>query len=205
MSLTLHNSRPFPCRKIYFHNTDSHLRFDIWFEVRSQAAQRKLSGIPQLVAEMTITLHTKYVKINIPSCRIKYNKESQVSLFSISWTAPLEFRNLNESLYHRNFTLPPQDLFSNSPYCLPYNSHEVSLENVVLDQLIIPSGYFSLFPSIVCFILYWYCREKLCLITHGSQTVNTTRTLTLRSVSTKCKPQSISATLWYAIRIIFFL
>ena len=84
MPLTLHNSRPFPCRKIYFHNTDSHLRFDIWFEVRSQAAQRKLSGIPQFVAEMTITLHTKYVKINIPSCRIKYNKESQVSLFSIS-------------------------------------------------------------------------------------------------------------------------
>ena len=154
---------------------------------------------------MTITLHTKYVKINIPSCRIKYNKESQVSLFSISWTAPLEFRNLNESLYHRNYTLPPQDLISNSLYCLPYNSHEVSLENVVLDQLIIPGGYFPLFPSIVCFILYWYCREKLCLVTNGSQTVNTTRTLTLRSVSTKCKPQSISATLWYAIRIIFFL
>ena len=82
MPLTQHNSRPFPCRKIYFHSTDSHLRFDIWFEVRSQAAQSKLSGIPQLVAEMTITLHTKYVKINIPSCRIKY-KESQVSLFSI--------------------------------------------------------------------------------------------------------------------------
>ena len=84
MPLTLHNYRPFPCRKRYFHNKDSHLRFDIRFEVRSQAAQSKLSGIPQLVAEMTITLHTKYVKINIPSCRIKYNKESQVSLFSIS-------------------------------------------------------------------------------------------------------------------------
>ena len=90
-------------------------------------------------------------------------------------------------------------------YCLPSSSSDISLENVVLDQLIIPGGYFPLFPSIVCFILYWYCREKLCLVTHGSQTVNATRTLTLRSVSTKCKPQSISATLWYAIRIIFFL
>ena len=47
-----------------------------------------------------------------------------------------------------------QDLIINFPYGLPYNSHEVSLENVVLDELIIPIGYFSLFPSLVCFILY---------------------------------------------------
>ena len=31
-----------------------------------------------------------------------------------------------------------QDLISNSPYCLPYSSCDVSLENLVLDQLIIP-------------------------------------------------------------------
>ena len=31
-----------------------------------------------------------------------------------------------------------QDLFSNSPYCLLYSSCDVSLENLVLDQLIIP-------------------------------------------------------------------
>ena len=31
-----------------------------------------------------------------------------------------------------------QDLISNSPYCLPYNSYNVSSENLVLDQLIIP-------------------------------------------------------------------
>ena len=31
-----------------------------------------------------------------------------------------------------------QDLISNSPYCLPYTSCDVSLENLVLDQLIIP-------------------------------------------------------------------
>ena len=30
-----------------------------------------------------------------------------------------------------------QDLISNSPYCLPYTSCDVSLENLVLDQLII--------------------------------------------------------------------
>ena len=28
-----------------------------------------------------------------------------------------------------------QDLLSNYPYCLPYNSYDVSLENMVLDQL----------------------------------------------------------------------
>ena len=31
-----------------------------------------------------------------------------------------------------------QDLIGNSPYCLPYTSCDVSLENLVLDQLIIP-------------------------------------------------------------------
>ena len=31
-----------------------------------------------------------------------------------------------------------QDLISNSPYCLLYSSCNVSLENLVLDQLIIP-------------------------------------------------------------------
>ena len=30
-----------------------------------------------------------------------------------------------------------QDLISNSPYCLTYNSCDVDLENLVLDQLII--------------------------------------------------------------------
>ena len=35
-----------------------------------------------------------------------------------------------------------QDLVSNSPYCLPYSSCHVSLENLVLEQLIIPSLVF---------------------------------------------------------------
>ena len=30
-----------------------------------------------------------------------------------------------------------QDLISNSPYCLPYSSFDVSFENLVLDQLVI--------------------------------------------------------------------
>ena len=31
-----------------------------------------------------------------------------------------------------------QDLITDSPYCLQYNSYDVDLENLVLDQLIIP-------------------------------------------------------------------
>ena len=31
-----------------------------------------------------------------------------------------------------------QDLISTSPYCLLYNSYDVSLENLELDELIIP-------------------------------------------------------------------
>ena len=35
-------------------------------------------------------------------------------------------------------SLNSQDLISNSPYCLLYNSCDVSLENLELDQPIIP-------------------------------------------------------------------
>ena len=52
---------------------------------------------------------------------------------------------------------------SNSPYHLPYNSSDVSLENLVLDQLITPNWYFSVFLFIFCLILYWYCKERFCL------------------------------------------
>ena len=38
-----------------------------------------------------------------------------------------------------------QDLISNSPYYLPYNSCGVSLENLVLHQLIIPYLIFFFF------------------------------------------------------------
>ena len=44
----------------------------------------------------------------------------------------------------------PQDLSSNSPYCLPYNSYDVSLEGLLLDQPIIPLLIFSLFSSLDC-------------------------------------------------------
>ena len=33
---------------------------------------------------------------------------------------------------------PSQDLIHNSPYCQQYSSSDFSLENLVLDQLIIP-------------------------------------------------------------------
>ena len=53
--------------------------------------------------------------------------------------------------------LTPKISFSNSLHYLPYSSCDVSLENLVLDKLIIPLLIFF------CLILYWYCREKFCL------------------------------------------
>ena len=41
-------------------------------------------------------------------------------------------------LFCNNPVFNSQDLISNSPYCLPYNSCDLNLENLVLDQLIIP-------------------------------------------------------------------
>ena len=53
--------------------------------------------------------------------------------------------------------LTPKISFSNSLHYLPYSSCDVSLENLVLDKLIIPLLIFF------CLILYWYSREKSCL------------------------------------------
>ena len=44
-----------------------------------------------------------------------------------------------------------QDLMSSSPYCLPYSSFNVSFENLVLDQSIIPQLIFF-FILITCLI-----------------------------------------------------
>ena len=41
--------------------------------------------------------------------------------------------------------LNSQDLITHSPYCLQYNLCGVSLENLVLDQLIIPKSMFFFF------------------------------------------------------------
>ena len=66
----------------------------------------------------------------------------------------------------------PNISFSNSSLCLPYNSHDIGSENLVLHQLLIPLlifyWYFSLLSSLVCLILYWmiynnYCKEKFFL------------------------------------------
>ena len=43
-----------------------------------------------------------------------------------------------ESLSVTPPTFNSQDIISNSSYCLPYNSYDVNLENLILDQLIIP-------------------------------------------------------------------
>ena len=43
----------------------------------------------------------------------------------------------------------------NSPYCQPYNSYNVSLQNFVLDQLIIPKSilFFILITNLVDIVL----------------------------------------------------
>ena len=52
-----------------------------------------------------------------------------------------------------------QDLVSNSPYCLPYSSCDVTLENLVFDQLII--------SSLVFFVILITCLLDIILILEG--------------------------------------
>ena len=48
-------------------------------------------------------------------------------------------------------TLSLPDQVCNSPYCQPYNSYDVSSENLVLDQLIIPN-LIVFFIRITCLV-----------------------------------------------------
>ena len=57
-----------------------------------------------------------------------------------------------------------QDLISNTPYTLPHNSYDISLENLVLDQLKFSDRYFSIFSPLVCLVLRSHCKEKF---SHG--------------------------------------
>ena len=52
-----------------------------------------------------------------------------------------------------------QDLISNSPYCLPHDSCEVFLENLLLDQLII--------PKLIFFFILITCLVNIVLILQG--------------------------------------
>ena len=56
-----------------------------------------------------------------------------------------------------------QDLITHSPYYKQYNWYGVSLENLVLDQLIIPKLMFLFFLITFLFDLHWYCKEKISL------------------------------------------
>ena len=56
-----------------------------------------------------------------------------------------------------------QDLIHNSPYCRPYNSYDVSSENLVLDQLIIPKLLFFFILITRRLDIVWHCEEKLFL------------------------------------------
>ena len=81
-------------------------------------------------------------------------------------------------------TLSLPDQICHSPYCQPYNYYNVSSENLILDQLIIPNltfffilitylpgGWYDIDIVLILYwygidivlILYWYCKEKFSL------------------------------------------
>ena len=55
-----------------------------------------------------------------------------------SWQIPQKCSDTWNEKFPKSWPFHSQDLISNSPYYLPYNSYDVSSENLVLDQLIIP-------------------------------------------------------------------
>ena len=94
------------------------------------------------------TVDYSYVKIP-QSCSLEQSdlhelKIRKRKLECMVYRLPLVSDTLNHALIEsqvsltEHFTLQSHDLISNSPYCLPYNSYDVGLENLKLDLLIIP-------------------------------------------------------------------
>ena len=61
-----------------------------------------------------------------------------------------------------HFLFRSQDLVNCPPYCLPYMTVTWRIWYWI-NQLILPDRYFSLFSSLACLILQWYCKDKIFL------------------------------------------
>ena len=83
----------------------------------------------------------------------------------------LRFLRFSAEIHHdgkdnqENFPWPfhSQDLISNSPNCLLYSSCDISLENLVLDQLIIPYSRFFLI-HVTCLLDIVRKNSRKCII-----------------------------------------
>ena len=71
----------------------------------------------------------------VAGCHFYFN----CSLDSLVSLCASKTNGLNPNRTWKQLTLPlSRILITSSPYCLPYNSYDVSSDNLVLDQLIIP-------------------------------------------------------------------
>ena len=93
-----------------------------------------------------------YRKLCVSSQSYEKSQRSKVKIYFRSGQQSVLLLSPQVSTFNP-FIFHSQDLVNNSPYYLPYNSCDVSLENLVLDQMIIPISYFSLFWSHVCLML----------------------------------------------------
>ena len=79
----------------------------------------------------------------VAGCHFYFN----CSLDSLVSLCASKTNGLNPNRTWKQLTLPlSRILINNSPYCLSYNSYDVSSDNLVLDQLIIP--FFRLVTSV---------------------------------------------------------
>ena len=94
-----------------------------------------------------ITITEKDICLSGTACQSQKNYKGYNLLECTSVFKRSEYRGLLLSFC-------PNGLISNSPYCLPHDSYDVSLENFVLDQPRIPYRYLFLFSSLVRLILW---------------------------------------------------
>ena len=101
-----------------------------------------------------IQVHNKVLNANLKDRKKKQIMLSKESKYSSSEYSARQLNSQCTELW---------DLVSQALSSLPHIAYDVNAENLVLDQTIIPKLIFFIFSLLVCLILHWHSREKICL------------------------------------------
>ena len=109
----------------------------IWIQLQETSNEFHLRSLRDLHASVPSKNYHKWIELHslFPMMLFKWPSQRLGEKRQKLWGNWYHWKKYSLLLYSLRSS---QDLISNSPYCLPYNFYNVSLDHLILDQLIIP-------------------------------------------------------------------